>query len=371
MGKYQYHFGVGLSMPQFKYENYISVFNKEFHSMDVRAAFDGRLVSLGDFDGRLIGDFFFSLTDGGKSTKSSRRIQISPRIGWRQHLLDREKGGLFIQGLFGPALNFNELEFGEGEPLNDNTNVGIQHVVELGGYYCFSEYAPCLAITVGHRFEQNFSPLPYQVNALTFNLGIIGSLFTVDKELYEGAKAERDELKATKTALINETRKLEEKIRELEEKSYRQQAEIIEARAERDKREACKDPPLNYLTYVFSEARNADLTAIKPDEATKNILQTMRSRPNQKFLLRSHWFTEDTEEENNVMSLVYAQFAKNYLVSKGIKPERLIIDGKFDEMGGVDKSDMSIKGSSSLDYPNDVNTSSCQKHCVVFELLKP
>lgn len=362
MADYRFHFGLGVSLPQFVYEDFRNPFGEEFFTFDGRLGFDTRLLDVVDYTGRLRTDLFYNLTQGGESTGGSRKHQWGARSGWRQYFF---RDALYVQGQLGLGGNANFMEFGDGIPFHEDLNFFVQTTMELGVDLCFTNRGNCLDIALGHRFEKAFDPLSYEVHAFTLTFGVNFVPTTVDPEKYN------EDMNYLRRQIANLEDNFERSTFEITR--LLEQNEHLQRERERllgELAEKCVPPQQTmYLSQVFAQTMTTNLAAFKPDATTEDLLQTMRAKPKQEFLILSHWSGEDTVEQNNVMSFKYAQFVRDYFLQRGIKPAQLKIDGKLSE-DGTDASEMSIKGGRPADYPDDVHASACEKHCVVFEILK-
>jgi peptidoglycan-associated lipoprotein len=68
---------------------------------------------------------------------------------------------------------------------------------------------------------------------------------------------------------------------------------------------------------------------LKPQyqDSLQGLIQTLRDNPNLVIELRSHTDTRDTEERNDILSQRRAQSVVDYLILRGIEPQRLLAKG--------------------------------------------
>ncbi|NOX84616.1 MAG: OmpA family protein [Chlorobi bacterium] len=81
---------------------------------------------------------------------------------------------------------------------------------------------------------------------------------------------------------------------------------------------------------------------LKPQyqDSLQGLIQTLRDNPNLVIELASHTDTRDTEERNDILSQKRAQSVVNYLIMRGIEPDRLVAKGYGEHVPRVLKKDI-------------------------------
>ena len=81
---------------------------------------------------------------------------------------------------------------------------------------------------------------------------------------------------------------------------------------------------------------------LKPQyqDSLQGLIQTLRDNPNLVIELASHTDTRDTEERNDILSQKRAQSVVNYLIMRGIEPDRLVAKGYGEHVPRTLKKDI-------------------------------
>lgn len=81
---------------------------------------------------------------------------------------------------------------------------------------------------------------------------------------------------------------------------------------------------------------------LKPQyqDSLQGLIQTLRDNPNLVIEIASHTDTRDTEERNDILSQKRAQSVVDYLIMRGIEPDRLVAKGYGEHVPRVLKKDI-------------------------------
>lgn len=322
-----------------------------------------------DHSGSLTSDVGLALTAGDFGTLGSTRDQVSLNVGLQQEFFDL----CYLETKLGFSFNLNNFNFGRGSaPESENSlNTRLQFLAGIEGN-ASDNGGIGIGILGGYFFEWSLAGLGYENQGLLFGLRLSFRAENADNfNEWEAEKKKRIEAEGKVVKLKQDLEFVEKRLGNWSSDFVRI-LEMLE--------KANSGNPGVFYSDIFRFPAGQEAiptTAIKDvgdivrheNEALHAMAQWLVDNP--RANLKIHGFSAEAADDSsaNAKSLRLARNVQDYLVhTEGIKRERIMIEGDFDEKGA---SGSSVHGQRVDESSTEPAVRSCTRtDCVAFEYLK-